>query len=259
MTDQRAIHAASFGAAAAVYERGRPPYPPEAVDWLLGGAGRRVLDLGAGTGKLTRQLLARGLDVTAVEPSGGMREQLAAVVPGAPALAGTAESIPLPDESMDAVVVAQAWHWVDTRRAVPEVARVLAPGGVLGLVWNLRDEREEWTAELGRLLHTGGASRTGGVGVAALAERPDLFGPVEKFRVEWHYDLGHEELIDLVASRSYVITMPGEERAALLSRVRDLTTSHPALAGRDRILMPYVTHCYRASRRPGSSGRARVG
>jgi SAM-dependent methyltransferase len=232
-----------------VYERGRPPYPSEAVDWLLAGAGPRVLDLGAGTGKLTRQLLARGLDVTAVEPSDGMREQLTAVVPGVRALAGTAESIPLPDRSVDAVVVAQAWHWVDTRRAVPEVARVLAPGGVLGLVWNLRDERVDWTARLGRLLRTGDVPPTGGVGVDALAEHSDLFETVETYAREWRYDLGHEDLIDLVASRSYVITMPSAERAALLSRVRDLITSHPALAGRDRIEMPYLTHCYRARSR----------
>lgn len=250
---ERAVQAASFGAAAAVYERGRPPYPQEAVDWLLADAGPRVLDLGAGTGKLTRRLVARGLDVTAVEPSDGMREQLTAVVPRVRALAGTAESIPLPDGSVDAVLVAQAWHWVDTRRAIPEVARVLAPGGILGLVWNRRDEREDWTARLARLLHTGEAAHTAGVGVDALAERPDLFEAVEAFRVDWHHDLGHEELIDLVSSRSYVITMPGPERAALLSRVRDLTARHPALAGRDRITMPYVTHCYRARARTCSS------
>jgi len=245
---QRTEQARSFGAAAEVYERARPPYPPEAVDWLLPDAGRRVLDLGAGTGKLTRELVARGLDVTAVEPSAGMRGQLAASVPEARALAGSAEAIPLPDGGLDAVLVAQAWHWVDTRRAVPEVARVLAPGAVLGLVWNARDEREDWVAQLGRLLHPQGTPGTEGVGVAGLAERADLFGAVETYAVPWRYELGPEELVDLVASRSYVITMPAAERDELLGEVRALAARHPALAGRERIELPYVTHCYRARR-----------
>src|SRR5580692_7460527 len=110
---QHKRQASSFGAAAATYERGRPPYPPEAVDWLLPDGATRVLDLGAGTGKLTRQLHDRGLDVIAVEPSAGMREELTRAVPGVAAYAGSAEEIPLPGSSVDAVLVAQAWHWVD--------------------------------------------------------------------------------------------------------------------------------------------------
>ena len=145
--------AGSFGAAAAEYERGRPPYPPEAIDWLLPPSPRRVVDLGAGTGKLTRQLHERGLDVVAVEPSAGMREQLARLLPAVPLLDGTAEAIPLADASVDVVLVAQAWHWVDPRRALPEVARVLSPGGRLGLVWNIRDERVDWVKQLGDTMH----------------------------------------------------------------------------------------------------------
>ncbi len=139
--------ATSFGAAAAAYERGRPPYPAEAIDWLLPPGAARVLDVGAGTGKLTRQLAQRGLDVLAVEPLAGMRDQLARAVPGVPVYPGTAEDIPLPDGSVDAVLAAQAWHWVDPVRAVPEVARVLVPGGQLGLAWNVRDERVDWVAQ----------------------------------------------------------------------------------------------------------------
>src|SRR5437016_4501937 len=150
--ERRQARAASFGSAAGAYERGRPPYPPEAIDWLLPAGAARVLDLGAGTGKLTRQLTGRGLDLTAVEPSEGMREQLRRAVPGVRALAGTAEQIPLPDLSVDAVLVAQAWHWMDPAVAVPEVARVLRPGGQLGLLWNIRDERADWVAGLGAIL-----------------------------------------------------------------------------------------------------------
>ena len=132
--DERQRQAASFGAAAEAYERGRPEYPPAALDWLLPAGARDVLDLGAGTGKLTRQLVARGLNVVAVDPSGGMLEQLRAAVPGVPAMIGRAEEIPLQDGVVDAVLVAQAWHWVDPERAPREVARVLRPGGRLGLV-----------------------------------------------------------------------------------------------------------------------------
>src|SRR6201994_3924951 len=155
MTDDSSsfdAHATSFGGAAATYERGRPPYPPEALDWLLPPGARRVLDLGAGTGKLTRELAGRGLDVVAVEPLAGMRDELSRVLPGTPVLDGSAEHIPLPDGSVDAVLAAQAWHWVTPERAAPEVARVLVPGGTLGLVWNERDDAEPWVTELNRIV-----------------------------------------------------------------------------------------------------------
>src|SRR6516162_4240881 len=119
----------SFGSAAAAYERGRPSYPPEAIDWLLPRGARHVLDLGAGTGKLTTRLVERGLEVVAVDPIPDMLEVLRASLPETRALLGTAEEIPLADNSVDAVLVAQAWHWVDPGRAILEVARVLRPGG----------------------------------------------------------------------------------------------------------------------------------
>jgi SAM-dependent methyltransferase len=238
---QHQRQASSFGAAAATYERGRPPYPPEAVDWLLPDGATRVLDLGAGTGKLTRQLHDRGLDVIAVEPSAGMREQLTRAVPGVAVHAGSAEKIPLPDGSVAAVLVAQAWHWVDRSRAVPEVARVLVPGGRLGLVWNMRDEREDWVAELGRILHDPGDRHRESQGIIG-----PPFGPVERHDVAWKHRLSRDELIDLAASRSYVITMPDEQRAEVLAQVRHLAITHPALAGSDELVLPYVTECYRA-------------
>src|SRR4051794_1947800 len=148
MVKANADQAASFGLAAREYERGRPGYPEAALDWLLPPDARDVVDLGAGTGKLTRQLAGRNLHVVAVEPSDGMRAELARALPDATALPGAAERIPLPDASADAVLVAQAWHWVDAEAAVPEVVRVLRPGGRLGLLWNLRDETVDWVAAL---------------------------------------------------------------------------------------------------------------
>jgi SAM-dependent methyltransferase len=247
--ERRRAQAASFGAAAAAYERGRPPYPPRGIGWLLPGGAAHVLDLGAGTGKLTRQLRDLGLDVTAVEPSERMREQLRQAVPGVAALAGTAERIPLPDRSVDAVLVAQAWHWVQPAAAVPEVARVLAPGGWLGLLWNIRDEREDWVARLGTIMR-GNRDGTDGSypGTAEISQAPPVgppFGPVERRDVEWVHRLSPGSLTDMVASRSYVITLPAADREALLSEVRHLVRTHPALAGADEIALPYVTRCWR--------------
>ena len=241
MSERLPSRASSFGAAADAYERGRPPYPAEAIDWLLPRDARRVLDLGAGTGKLTRQLHERRLDVVAVEPSAEMRDQLARTLPDVALLEGTAESIPLPADSVDAVLVAQAWHWVDPVRALPEVARVLTPGGRLGLVWNIRDEREDWVAQLGRAMHRHGEEADGDP--APAVGRP--FAPLQRHDVEWGYHLSRAALVDLVASRSYVITLPEPQRTALLADVRELVNAHPALAGAGEIVVPYVTWCYR--------------
>ena len=136
-------HASSFGAAADSYERGRPPYPEEAIDWLLPGGKPRVLDLGAGTGKLTRLIRARGADVVAVDPSEGMLAQLRRVLPGVPAHLGSAESIPLPDHSVDVVLVAQAWHWVDADRALPEIAPAIV--STARSLWRISQEPLEPT------------------------------------------------------------------------------------------------------------------
>jgi SAM-dependent methyltransferase len=239
---QRKQQAMSFGAVADAYERGRPPYPAEAIDWLLPAGATRVLDLGAGTGKLTRQLVSRGLDVVAVEPLQAMREQLASSVSGVAVRAGSAEQIPLADGSVDAVLVAQAWHWVDPPRAVPEVARVLAPGGQLSLVWNLRDEQEDWVAILSRILHDPGErdeDRTRGI-------TSPPFGPVQRHTVRWAHRISRAGLLDLVSSRSYIATMPAGRRDRVLAEVGQLADIHPALAGRDEFLLPYVTECFRA-------------
>lgn len=231
----------SFGSAAAAYERGRPSYPPEAIDWLLPAGARDVLDLGAGTGKLTTRLVERGLDVVAVDPIPEMLEVLRASLPRTLALLGTAEEIPLEDNSVDAVLVAQAWHWVDPARAIPEVARVLRPGGRLGLVWNTRDERLGWVRELGRIIGRDSDP------VRDKVTLPEPFTGVARHHVEWTNYLTPQALIDLVASRSYCITSPTEVRTKTLDQVRELLATHPALANSAGLALPYVTVCVSAT------------
>jgi SAM-dependent methyltransferase len=231
----------SFGSEAAAYERGRPSYPPEAIDWLLPEGAHDVLDLGAGTGKLTTRLVERGLDVIAVDPIPEMLELLSNSLPDTPALLGTAEEIPLADNSVDAVLVAQAWHWFDPERAVKEVSRVLRPGGRLGLVWNTRDERSGWVKDLGRII---GPEHDPFNNEVTLAEP---FGEIERHQVEWTSYLTPQALIDLVASRSYCITSPEQVRTRTLEQVRELLATHPALANTSGLALPYVTVGIRAT------------
>ncbi|MFE3203397.1 class I SAM-dependent methyltransferase [Embleya sp. NPDC059237] len=232
--------ARSFGAAADAYERGRPPYPPEAVAWLVPQDARTVVDVGAGTGKLTRALRAAGREVVAVEPSAGMRERFSHVLPDVRVLDGTGESIPLPDSSVDVLVCAQAWHWVNPEQAVPEAARVLRPGGRLGLVWNFRDVSVPWVAELDRILRDCAAAPTNARQVEDVGAP---FGPVERQDLRWSQPLSAAEIVDMVASRSYVIMLEPAAREELLSRVRALLDVERPTQ------MPYTTECYRADLR----------
>lgn len=240
--ETRARRAASFDAVAEAYERARPGYPHDAVRWLVGEPPRDVLDLAAGTGKLTRSLVAIGHRVTAVEPLPAMRGQLVRAVPGATALDGTAERIPAADASFDVVTVAQAFHWFDHERALPEIARVLRPGGELALVWNRRDESVPWVAELGVLMG-------GGTFGTRLAETTipasELFGPLVWAAFPHDQVLDEASLRDLVLSRSFCAVGPDDERADVLDRVSGLFAAHAV----DGVLaLPYATDCYRAAR-----------
>jgi SAM-dependent methyltransferase len=242
--DGRKQRSLSFGSQAAAYERGRPSYPPSAVDWLLsptaGAPVHDVLDLGAGTGKLTSRLVERGLNVVAVDPIPELLDVLRTTLPDTPALLGTAEHIPLPDNSLDAVLVAQAWHWFNPERAVAEVVRVLRPGGRLGLLWNVRDERLGWVKDFGRIvgLEHDWANAT--------VELPEPFTDMATHQVEWTNYVTPQTLIDYVASRSYCITSPAEVRSQTLDEVRSLLATHPALANSTGIALPYITVCVRA-------------
>jgi len=224
------------------YERARPGYPADAVLWLAGETPCDVVDLGAGTGKLTRSLAALGHHVVAVEPLPDMLDRLRAAVPGVTAVVGTAESMPLPDDSTDVVACAQAFHWFDHGPALAEIARVLRPGGRVALVWNVRDERVPWVDELSDAM----VGRTGvDRGAAEPIERSSLFGEGEHATFEHTQDVDREALRELVLSRSYCAVLPDEERAPILGRVDRLFDEH----ARDGLLtLPYVVECFRAAR-----------
>ncbi|MFG1766692.1 class I SAM-dependent methyltransferase [Micromonospora parva] len=240
--------ALSFGAAAADYDRFRPRYPEQAVRWALDGlrSPARVVDLGAGTGILTRGVLALGHHVTPVEPDPDMRAQLAAATPGCTPLAGGAESVPVPDGVADAVVVGQAYHWFDRELAHPEIARVLRPGGTFAPIWNMRDDRVEWVAELGRIAHLG--DNAGNV-IERYTDFGAAFGPIELSEFGHHTTLTPDDVIAMLHTRSYWLTAPDDRRAAIDRELRELLATHPDLAGRETVELPYRTIVLRARRR----------
>lgn len=244
MTERRdkARHAASFDTVAAVYEASRPGYPDVAVDWLVPAEARHVADVGAGTGKFTRLLTRPGRDIVAVDPSPHMLEMLRRSLPDVDARQGTAERIPLADASVDAVTFAQAWHWVDVPAASREAGRVLRPGGTLGLVWNLRDEREDWVRELGVAMRADGDQFTDDARAPHVAEP---FGEGERGRFAWTNPYSRAGLLELVRSRSYFAVMSAGEQRETLAAVSRLLDTHPQTAGLATISLPYVTLCYR--------------
>ncbi|PWW21596.1 methyltransferase family protein [Geodermatophilus normandii] len=238
----------SFGSVAAEYAAHRPGYPPDAVAFLLGGRPRRVLDLGAGTGLLTDVLVAAGHEVLAVDPSAEMLGQLSARHPGIPVEVGGAEVIPVPDASVDAVVAGQAAHWFDPEPAAAELRRVLRPGGVVGFVWNVRDETVPWVAALGAALAAEARGHEADQGVvarfaAALPADVATAGSAIVQRVT------PEQVVGGIGTRSYVATMTADARAAFLGGIRDLLATHPDTRGRDVLDLPHRTDAYRLTPR----------
>ncbi len=243
-------HAHSYDLAADAYERGRPDYPATAVAHVvrvLGIASASiVLDVGAGTGKFTRQLAPSGARLLAVEPVAGMREKLASALPGVEALEGTAEAIPLPAASVDAVTVAQAFHWFRGRKALAELRRVLKPGGGLALIWNVRQESVDWVRRLSELMdpHGGGAPRfQTGLWRAAFAA-PNPFTPLQVARFPFTHSATPEQVVDRAASTSFVAGLAAAERARLLDQVRRMLDRHPQTRGRTIVDFPYETEVY---------------
>lgn len=233
--------ALSFARVAETYDRGRPGYPPEAGPWLVGNRAASVLELGAGTGKLTADLVRLGHDVLATDPLPEMLRLLAGRLPEVRTAVASAEDLPLPDRSVDVVVSAQAFHWFEPARALPEIARVLRPGGQIALVWNDRDERIPWVRRLGRVI---GNPQPATDPTHALLSC-GLFGFVDSTTFRHWQQVDRDALRDLVGSRSNVVTMTETERTRVLTEVDALYAEYGR--GADGMLLPYVTRCYKAA------------
>jgi SAM-dependent methyltransferase len=233
----------AFADVAASYERARPGYPQGAVQWMVGDDPVDVVDLGAGTGKLTRGLVALGHRVVAVEPLDEMRTHLEVAVPDARAVSGKAESMPLADASADVVTSAQAFHWFDHDDALPEIARVLRPGGRLALVWNSRDDRDPWMTRLSAII---GNETIQESDVVPILDESGLFRWVESARFAFEQVLDRDGLLDLVLSRSYLAKLPAVDREPVLEAVGALFDETATDGG---VRLAYVTECFRATKR----------
>jgi RimJ/RimL family protein N-acetyltransferase len=250
--------ASSFGAAATAYAIHRPDYARAAVHWALEPAsGPRVLDLGAGTGKLTATLVALGVEVTAVEPDPRMLTELRRALPDVRTLRGSAEAIPLPEASVDAVLAGNAMHWFDMAGAGPEIARVLAPGGVLAGLWNVLDDRVDWVAGLARV---GGSAAVGprdtptGWRAETVEAHLPRTGAAPRFGSPEQAEFPHgqrrtaDSLVATVATRAGLLVMPEQDRLATLGRIRAFLASRPETANGE-FTVPMLTCVLRVRRR----------
>ncbi len=242
--------AQGYEASADTYEQARPGYSDAAVAQLADGIrlapGDTVVDIGAGTGKLTRALTGYGAHLVAVEPVAAMREIFAAVLPGVPVLGATAEALPLRTGSVAAVVVGQAFHWFDAPAALAEMHRVLRPGGRLGLVWNVRDESVDWVAALTRLIdsHVGsGPTFRSGAWHRAF-DSTSLFGPLHAATFPNEQRVDVDGVLARVASISYIAALPQAERRRVADQVRVLLAGHPDTAGREEFVILHHTDVF---------------
>src|SRR5262245_24835542 len=244
------VAAAGFNDAAD-YEAARPSYPQEAVDWFVEklhiAPESRVCDLAAGTGKLTRLLTPTGAWLVACEPVPGMRAAFRTAVPGVPLVAGTSEALPFRAASLDAIVVAQAWHWFDHERASAEARRALKAHGALGIVWNARERSEAWVNEVWSIMdrvekHAPWRDHENWR-ESANAPMPG-FGEVEIAEFRHLQDISVEDMVRRVASVSHVAVLPPAEKAAVLGEVRHVIATHPDTAGRETLQIPYRVDCF---------------
>jgi len=231
----------SFGSVADAYDRGRPSYPREAAAWLTGAEPCTVLEVGAGTGKLTKVLVDLGHDVHATEPDPAMLAVLKRDLPDVPVSEAPAEELPLPDGSVDAVVCAQAFHWFDHDRALPEIARVLRPGGRIALVWNVTDVRIPWVRRLGALIGTQDQRED----PAGPVVTSPLFGFVDEATFKHWQVVDRESVRELALSRSGIATLDEAEREQRLAEVVAFYDDYGR--GMDGMQLPYVTRCFRAT------------
>jgi len=253
------IHSAAaqgYQASADIYEQARPGYPEAAVAHLVDGLGLApgdtVVDLGAGTGKLTRALIEHGADPLAVEPVEAMRGIFASVLPGVPVTGAVAEALPLRAGSVTAVTIGQAFHWFDASAALAEIHRVLGPGGRLGLVWNVRDESVGWVAALTRLVdsHVGaGPTFRSGAWHRAFDSTP-RFGPLHAATFPHEQRVDVDGVLARVASISYIAALSEAERRRVANQVRVLLAGHPDTAGREEFVIRHHTEVFWSERRP---------
>ena len=241
MDEEHQRLARSFGSVAEAYDRGRPSFPAEAVRWLVGEDPATVLEVGAGTGKLTEQLVALGHDVHATEPAEEMLQILRRNLPDARTTQASAEELPVPDRSVDVVVAAQSFHWFDLERALPEIARVLRPGGHVGLVWNMRNEKIPWVRKLGTLI---GNQELLAKEIAEPLVHSGLFGFVEDATFPFWHDINRATIQDMVLSRSNIALLDDDAREAKLAEVVAFYDDYGR--GMDGMRLPYDSQCYRA-------------
>lgn len=260
MVDTPHLHptaAQGFSRGAEAYTRGRPDFPPQAMDWLMTDlglrAGKTALEIGAGTGKFTRLLAATGASVIAVEPVTAMLERLVSHKPSDAAITavrGQAQSLPVASGICDAVLCAQAFHWFATPAALAEIHRVLRPGGLFGLIWNVRDDSVDWVAQLDEIMapFEGDAPRYyNGEWRRVFPARG--FGPLqEKAFASSHVGTPEHVIVDRVASVSFIAALDSPARNRVLDQVRDLISATPALSRAETVEFPYVTRVYWAPR-----------
>lgn len=247
--------ASGFSRQAEAYAKARPEYPKAAENWLQTilkvGPNSKVLEVGAGTGKFTKRLVDTGANVVAVEPIAAMREQFRKLFPTLTPIAATAEQLPFSEQSFDAVVCAQSFHWFATTEVLKEFARVLRPGGHLGLIWNIRDESVPWVAKLGELWREkeGKLPRYHQDLLTNLFPHPD-FGQLRR-KVYQHSQVGPAEkvVIERMRSTSFVAAMAASEQEAFLHKAREILDQEPNLATATSVEFPYITHMYHCRRR----------
>jgi SAM-dependent methyltransferase len=253
MSEVHEIAARGFGAQADAYDRARPSYPPEAVDWLVEGMGikpgQRVVDLAAGTGKLTALLTGTGADLMAVEPVGSMRDRLRRQLPEVPVLAGVAEALPFADNTLDAVLVAQAFHWFEASRAMAEIARVVRPGGHLGLIWNARDRSPEWVDQVWSVMDRVERNAPWRDRPAGYPGGGDERYPARSGDSRWsawvdanffhvHYG-SHDDVLDRMRSVSHIAALPAACQQNVLDEIRAVLAENSQTRHQATVGIPY--------------------
>jgi SAM-dependent methyltransferase len=245
-----------FGKEAETYERVRPSYPGDAVAWLAGnleiGPGRTVLDVAAGTGKFTRLLVPFGATLFAAEPVDGMRQSFVTAVPRVPIVAAVAESLPVASGSIDAITVAQAFHWFEADRAFAELRRALRRGGRVGVIWNARDRSSDWVNEVWSIMdrvekrapwrdHENWRDSALGARVG--------FGPIHRATFRQEQPITPQGVVERIASVSHVAVLESAARERVLDEVRGVLANHPDTRGQGDLTIPYRVDAFWCERR----------